>query len=236
MIIPGTMIGANSSGATLLSYTILFNDTTDWVGETAPYTITVLGTVHAFVGEMFIEVWVKEADSYVKQSDTIDYRVSVGTTSKTVTLSTETKFNGKLVISGSKVPSELIPLASHEQAGIVTVGEGLTVKDGIISLLDDENNGAPIIGRYVGDGNNTQQIELGFRPSFGIVFAVDQAPVRIAGSDIVLLSAFIGPDGTSLGLLPNDTGFIAIYIPNAMGGRITKLNEENIVYQYIVFR
>lgn len=117
---------------------------------------------------------------------------------------------------------------------------GAHLLDASKHLKDSErqtwNNGMPIIGRYTGDGNNTQQIELGFRPSFGIVFAVDQAPVRIAGSDIVLLSAFIGPDGTSLGLLPNDTGFTALYIPTAMGGRITKLNLENIVYQYIVFR
>lgn len=236
MIIPGTMIGANSSGATLLSYTLLFNDTTDWVGETAPYTITVLGTVHAFVGEMFIEVWIKEADSYVKQSDTIDYNVSVGTTSKTVTLSTETKFNGKLVISGSKVPSELIPLASHEQAGIVTVGKGLTVKDGIVSLQDDENNGTPIIGRYVGDGNNTQEIELGFRPSFGIVFTIDQAIVRVQASNVVLFTAFIGPNGSTLGVDLTDTGFSAVYLPQSMGGCMTYMNAADIIYQYIVFR
>lgn len=99
-----------------------------------------------------------------------------------------------------------------------------------------KGKGLPVIGSYTGDGNNTQEIELGFRPSFGIVFAIDQAIVRVQASNVVLFTAFIGPNGSTLGVDLTDTGFSAVYLPQSMGGRMTYMNAADIIYQYIVFR
>lgn len=116
---------------------------------------------------------------------------------------------------------------------------GLHLMDAQVHLNEtqrqDWNRAVPVIGTYTGDGKNTQKIELGFRPSFGIVFAVNEPPMRISGNTGILYSAMMGPDGTSAGLCLEDDGFLAIYIPNLMDDRITHLNFKDTVYQYIVF-
>ncbi|MBE6907835.1 MAG: hypothetical protein E7476_16405 [Ruminococcaceae bacterium] len=98
------------------------------------------------------------------------------------------------------------------------------------------NAGIPVVGTYTGDGQSSQRITLGFRPSFGMVFAIDQAVVRVSGSNVILFTAFLGPNGASIGVSANDTGFDAYYAPTAIGGRITNMNVADVVYQYILFR
>lgn len=138
MIIPGNIVGASGSGSNSLSYSLIFNNTTDWSGTEAPYTITILGAVHAFIGEVFIEVWIKEGDTYKKSFELysdVSYKISIDPTTKNVVLTSDTKFEGKVIISGSKVPSNVIPIASHEQAGIVRIGSGFSVdSNGIITI------------------------------------------------------------------------------------------------------
>ena len=96
--------------------------------------------------------------------------------------------------------------------------------------------GAPLTGSYTGNGENSQEITLGFKPTFGIVFAVDQAIVRVSSSNVILFSAFLGPAGASIGLAVTDTGFTAYYAPTAIGGRMTNLNLASTVYCYLMFR
>lgn len=98
------------------------------------------------------------------------------------------------------------------------------------------NAGIPVMGTYTGDGQSSQRITLGFRPYFGMVFAIDQAVVRVSGSNAILFTAFLGPNGASIGVSANETGFDAYYTPTAIGGRITNMNVSEIVYQYIFFR
>ena len=98
------------------------------------------------------------------------------------------------------------------------------------------NAAIPIIGPYTGNGQNSQQSALGFCPSLGMVFAIDHAVVRVSGSNVILFTALLGPNGASIGISANDTGFDAYYAPTAIGGRITNMNVADVVYQYILFR
>lgn len=117
---------------------------------------------------------------------------------------------------------------------------GAHLQDAMKHISENErscwNKCIPTIGSFTGDGNNTKEIHLGFCPSFGVVFAIDQPVVRVAGSNVILFSALLGKDGSSLGISATNSGFTAAYLPTAMGGRITNLNAPDVEYQYIMFR
>lgn len=120
-----------------------------------------------------------------------------------------------------------------EQLGAHLADEGLHLNQSIRQAL---NRAVPVIGSFTGDGKNTQKIELGFQPSCGVVFAVNQAPMLVTQGGLILYSALFGPDGMTAGLYLQDDGFLAIDSPNLISGKITHLNFKNMVYQYIVFR
>lgn len=100
------------------------------------------------------------------------------------------------------------------------------------------NRAQPIIGSYTGNAQAERLVELGFQPSFGIVFAVDKNIVQTAGTtgNMLVYSAFISKQGCSQGAYSETTGFTVINTAQAMYNRIPKLNEANVVYVYIVFR
>ena len=99
-------------------------------------------------------------------------------------------------------------------------------------------NAAPLFGSYVGNGEPVRTVELGFKPSFGILFAADKNIVQPSGqgSTAVVFSAFISKDGCSQGAYIIDSGFEACSQPTAVANRIACLNEPEVTYLYMMFR
>lgn len=97
---------------------------------------------------------------------------------------------------------------------------------------------APMIGSYTGDGAVVRDIELGFKPSFGILFGVDQNIVQAIGStgNMQVFSAFVSQQGSSQGVVMTDTGFQVLYNVNAVSNRLALTNVKDQVYVYIMFR
>ena len=97
---------------------------------------------------------------------------------------------------------------------------------------------APIIGSYTGNGLAARDIELGFKASFGILFAVGQNIVQAIGStgNMQVFSAFVSEQGSSQGVVMTDTGFQVLYNVNAVSNRLALTNVKDQVYVYIMFR
>ena len=100
------------------------------------------------------------------------------------------------------------------------------------------NRGAPVIGTYVGDGLGSQEITLGFRPSFGVVFAVGQNVLGVMGStgNVQAFSAFVSSEGCSRGIELSDTGFVAVYEGTPIDRSVSLTNYADTVYGYLMFR
>ena len=100
------------------------------------------------------------------------------------------------------------------------------------------NQSIPVIGSYTGNGLAARDIELGFKPSFGILFAVGQNIVQAIGStgNMQVFSAFVSEQGSSQGVVMTDTGFQVLYNVNAVSNRLALTNVSDQVYVYIMFR
>ncbi|MEM1484363.1 hypothetical protein V6615_05720 [Oscillospiraceae bacterium PP1C4] len=100
------------------------------------------------------------------------------------------------------------------------------------------NNAMPVIGTYTGSGQPERLIELGFRPSFGIVFAINKNIVQTVGTtgNMAVFSAFISAQGCSQGAIVEEVGFRVLSVAPVMFNRIAMLNEANVPYVYIMFR
>lgn len=106
-----------------------------------------------------------------------------------------------------------------------------------------------VSGTYTGDGGRFQVINLGFTPKYGFLFAVDLAPtVTEVGSsgNMQMYSAFFGPGGCTPGIMledgqsgfgeETDRGIVVMNSSASVGYAISKLNEENQIYTYVVWR
>lgn len=100
------------------------------------------------------------------------------------------------------------------------------------------NAAVPVIGSYVGDGDGERKIALGFQPSFGMLFAIDQNIVQAVGStgNMKVYSAFVSSGGCSQGAFIEPDGFSVLSVLQVSFGRIALLNESGVSYCYIMFR
>ena len=91
------------------------------------------------------------------------------------------------------------------------------------------NKAIPIVGA----------VEMGVAPRFGILYAVDKVPIGATATSgtVDVYSGFFSQTGCSQGLMlnPGDTAFTALNVPQAVYGRIAKLNEKDVKYVYILF-
>lgn len=101
------------------------------------------------------------------------------------------------------------------------------------------NKAIPIVGGYTGDGTPMRAVEMGVAPRFGILYAVDKVPIGATATSgtVDVYSGFFSQTGCSQGLMlnPGDTAFTALNVPQAVYGRIAKLNEKDVKYVYILF-
>ena len=90
------------------------------------------------------------------------------------------------------------------------------------------NKAIPIVGGYTGDGTPMRAVEMGVAPRFG---------ATATSGTVDVYSGFFSQTGCSQGLMlnPGDTAFTALNVPQAVYGRVAKLNEKDVKYVYILF-
>ena len=84
-------------------------------------------------------------------------------------------------------------------------------------------------GSYAGDGTESQDIELGFRPQFLIIASINPGPG--ARDSIMSYSIMVGGHEGSVRVSFTDTGFTV-----AQSSNYPKMNESIRTYYYIAFR
>lgn len=95
-----------------------------------------------------------------------------------------------------------------------------------------------VIGTYEGEGTSTRSITLGFRPRFGILYAVGCGPVETywAGQESRTYLGFFGAAGCSLHLSVQANGFsVASHVNRPMDGLGYKYNEYGVTYVYVAW-
>ncbi len=92
-----------------------------------------------------------------------------------------------------------------------------------------------ITGTYFGDGESTQAVPLGFRPSFVIVFVPGLPAVRVNfTSSTAKTYLAMGLSNSTSGIITSETGFRVQ--TGTLGGATLALNEMGTAYCYIAFR
>lgn len=86
--------GVDILTANARKYALTFNDSTDWDGESAPYSITVLGTTHTLTASAAVSVTVRDSSGAEVEVDT------TVNGSGDVTLISNVKFAGSAVFIG----------------------------------------------------------------------------------------------------------------------------------------
>ena len=100
--------------------------------------------------------------------------------------------------------------------------------------------GTPVMGTFVGDGQIFQTVALGFRPSFGFVFAGNQ-PLTAIGSNgnfATTMAGFVSNHGHTRGLETTVSGFRAEQWEGgtATGTTYFALNRTGVTYVYVMWR
>ena len=96
-----------------------------------------------------------------------------------------------------------------------------------------------VVGSFMGNGNDSQLINLPFTPSFVIVFAGNSPCVKFSSNtqDAILYFGFCSKDAPSAGLWPAPNGFTAKNIKASPVCKVVKnLNFRGITYHYVAFR
>lgn len=106
------------------------------------------------------------------------------------------------------------------------------------SALESLLQAAPVIGSYEGNGAEDRLIELGFEPSFGLLFANGKNLLSAIGStgNMMVYSAMLAKGGRSQGVLTNSAGFTVLNLAQTAEGRVAQLNAAGVTYHYLMFR
>jgi len=98
----------------------------------------------------------------------------------------------------------------------------------------------PVIGSYTGDGHLVRAVILGFRPSFGILFADNRPLVEPSGNGLfqTSLAGILTNTGGTAGLEAQTTGFRAQQAEtgNVTGMNYLGMNRDGVRYVYIMWR
>jgi len=99
---------------------------------------------------------------------------------------------------------------------------------------------APVIGEYIGNGQNFIGVTLGFRPRLGFVFAEARALIETGGNGLFQVSraGIVTNIGVSRGLASAATGFRAYQNESGAvtGTDYQGLNRQGVRYIYIMWR
>jgi len=99
--------------------------------------------------------------------------------------------------------------------------------------------GEPVIGTYLGNGNASRKIELGFEPKAGFVFAVSDSMVwaDFSRQEFSVLASFFTSQGAGGGVSVQSDGFTVTHNFNVtMQGFAYRLNNSGAPYVYVVWR
>lgn len=101
------------------------------------------------------------------------------------------------------------------------------------------NSGAVTTGTYTGNGGMSQQVAMGFRPRFGVVYAVGKSPVEADWNQDVtdIYFGFFGRSGCSRFIALTDNGITVSHnytVP--VNGCSLLYNESGTVYVYMAWR
>ncbi len=92
-----------------------------------------------------------------------------------------------------------------------------------------------ITGTYFGDGESSQTVSVGFRPSFVLVFAPGLPTVRVNFESATAKTYFaVGYELSSSGVVVTEKGFRTT--SGTAGGSKLALNELGVSYGYIAFK
>ena len=105
-----------------------------------------------------------------------------------------------------------------------------------VTTEDKANWNNPFItGLYFGNGDSAQSINIGFKPSFVIVFVAGFPAVKINFTNSTAKSYFgIALSNSTSGIIPIQDGFKVQ--TGTAGGATIALNDSGLVYNYIAFK
>lgn len=162
--------------------------------------------------------------------------------------------NQKLDTACRQLSEQLGQLAENQQNGhqsnaqaVAALGNGVTahIENASVHVTAAEKalwntpaSGGFTIGTYVGDGNVTKTITLGFRPQLGLVFPASQPPTRatFVSGQIHIYQGFMSASGATEGVELTSDGFRVGNTTNAMDGYAVKLNTTSQAYVYAVWK
>lgn len=103
------------------------------------------------------------------------------------------------------------------------------------------NANSVVCGTYTGDGATARTINLGFAPTYGVVYAVDKSGMQLelisGGSAIktTIRQGSFSKNGSSIGLVCTATGFTVREILSGSDNVSPRLNTQSFVYAYVAF-
>lgn len=115
---------------------------------------------------------------------------------------------------------------------------GSHVRNATIHVTGDDKkkwNEQFVVGSYFGTGASTQSVDVGFRPTFVMVYVPGMPTVRVNFDTSTVKNYFgiaSGDDATGITLIQN--GFRTQN--GTVGGAVNSLNEMGTMYNYIAFK
>lgn len=145
--------------------------------------------------------------------------------------------------SSSKTPNLGLNLWSgSDSPKMADFNNDNTLIDTAIKNLQDQGGGgssaAPVSSSYVGDGEDVHIIELGFTPTWGIVYAHNKPPCATVedGTATQVNFVYLTPGGRSVGCYLSN-GKLEVYQETAgHSGYRMNMNQSGVTYYYMFYR
>lgn len=99
--------------------------------------------------------------------------------------------------------------------------------------------GGMVSGTYTGTGTTTRKVAMGFRPRFGMLYAVGKgiAEVDWNTEEVFVFAGLFGAEGSCQYITPEADGItVNHHYARPMNGSAYKFNESGTVYAYMVWR
>ncbi len=96
----------------------------------------------------------------------------------------------------------------------------------------------PVTGSYVGDGEETYVLQLGFQPSWGVIYASGK-PICVTvedGATTQVSVAFCSQYGQSVGCYPYNNRVELFQESEGYGGYRMNMNQQGVTYCYRFYR
>lgn len=110
--------------------------------------------------------------------------------------------------------------------------------DDIHVTIEDKNkwNSLFITGFYFGNGDSSQTINIGFKPSFVVSFVSGFPSVRVNFTNSTAKNYLgMAVSDSALGIIPVENGF-RVQSGGTTGGATMALNDSGVAYNYIAFK